>query len=229
MTTQLLIPAAGLGERLGYGIPKALVPIEGAPLLVRTLTRFHECGLCGGAVVLVPPGHVAGFAEVIDAWRPNAGIQLIEGGATRQQSVRLGLKALQPETEVVIIHDAARPFVPPESILASVQEARAHGAATVAIPSVDTILEATADQFLEATPDRSRLWACQTPQTFRKDVIMAAHAAAAAQGFSGTDDATLVRWHGGPVRLVSGSRYNMKITAPEDVRLAKAMLREGLV
>ncbi len=223
MNTRLLIAAAGLGERLGGRRPKALVPLMGRPLLLRTLDRFREAGLTEG-VVLVPPGWGDGFSTIL----AGRGLRLVEGGTRRQDSVGHGLAALDDDAEVVVIHDAARPFVSVEAIRASIEAAVAFGAATVAIPSIDTILEGDAEGFLQSTPERSRLWACQTPQTFRVEVIREAHRRATAEGFEGTDDASLVRRMGGRVKLVMGSRHNLKITLPEDLRLAEAMVREEL-
>lgn len=223
MNTQFLIAAAGLGERLGREEPKALVPLLGRPMLLHTLDRFREAGLDHG-VVLVPPGREETFSAAL----AGRDVRLTNGGATRQESVRNGLNALEDGTEVVAIHDAARPFVSVAAIRASIAAAAEHGAATVAIPSVDTILEGDEAAFLRATPDRRRLWACQTPQTFRVEVIREAHHRATREGFQGTDDASLVRRMGGRVKLVMGSRHNMKITLPEDLRIAELMMREGL-
>jgi 2-C-methyl-D-erythritol 4-phosphate cytidylyltransferase len=219
--TQLLIPAAGLGVRLGAEGPKALVPLAGKPMLAHTLERFRPLGLIPAAIVLIAPEHRALFETALDAAFPGMALRLVPGGAERQESVANGLAALDADTEIVVIHDAARPFVATASIQASIEAAAEFGAATVAIPSVDTILEGDADAFLTATPDRTRLWACQTPQTFRTEVIREAHRRARADGFLGTDDASLVRRIGGPVKLVHGTRLNMKLTTPDDRRLAE--------
>jgi len=211
-----------MGTRLGLDTPKALVALAGRPMLLRTLDRFAEAGLERG-VVIHPAGYEADFRDAL----AGRAVTLVPGGARRQDSVRCGLEALDDAAEVVAIHDAARPFVSVAAIRASVEAAETFGAATVAIPSVDTILEGDADGFLVATPERHRLWACQTPQTFRAEVVTEAHRRAAAEGFEGTDDASLVRHFGGRVKLVTGSRDNVKITLPEDLRLAELVLREG--
>jgi 2-C-methyl-D-erythritol 4-phosphate cytidylyltransferase len=224
---QLLLPAAGLGTRLGCDGPKALVPLEGVPLVVRTLARLAPLGLLESAVVLVTPGDRAPFLHALAEGFPGVPLRVVDGGAERQDSVANGLAALDADTDIVVIHDAARPFVPLEAVRASIAAAAECGAATVAIPSIDTILEGDADGFLERTPDRRRLWACQTPQTFQVGVIRAAYAQARAEGFLGTDDATLVRRTGGRVRLVPGSPMNFKVTTPDDLRLAECVVREG--
>jgi 2-C-methyl-D-erythritol 4-phosphate cytidylyltransferase len=225
---QLLIPAAGSGRRLGCVDPKALVDIAGRSLLVRALERFGALGLANNAVIVVPEGFQVSFESVLRAADSSMRFNLIAGGAERQHSVENGLAALDPDTEIVIIHDAARPFVSSESISASIAAAAECGAATVAVPVVDTILVADEAAYLMDTPDRTCLWACQTPQTFRVAVIRAAHETARRQGYLGTDDATLVRRAGGTVKLVPGSPSNFKITTPMDLALARCLIEGGL-
>lgn len=227
MKAQLLLPAAGLGTRLGCAGPKALVPLGGTALVARTLARLAPLGLLEGAIVVVTPGDRDAFTRALDEAFPGARPRIVEGGAERQDSVANGLDALDPDTGVVVIHDAARPFVPLDAVRASIAAAMDCGAATVAIPSIDTILQADADGYLEQTPERRLLWACQTPQTFRVGVIRTAYARARAEGFLGTDDATLVRRAGGRVLLVPGAPLNFKITTPDDLRLAECVVREG--
>lgn len=228
MKVRLLIPAAGLGARLGCNSPKALVPLGGRPMLVRTLERFASLGLLEGAAITVPPGHEAEFREVLAAAYPGIPFALVPGGAERQDSVCRGLDALDADTGIVVIHDAARPFVSAESVRASIDAAAECGAATVAVPCIDTILQADAGQYLIDTPDRRTLWACQTPQTFRVEVIRAAHDAARRDRFTGTDDASLVRRTGERVRLVLGTPLNFKVTTPADLAIAESVIREGL-
>lgn len=224
-----MIPAAGQGLRLGGAAPKALVRVGNTPLLGLTLRRFAEFGLIDGAVIVVPGGHEAVFGEVLSASFPACAFCLVAGGAQRQESVRKGLDRLAPDTDIVVIHDAARPFVSPVSIRASIDAAAACGAATVAIPAVDTILEADHDAYLLSTPDRKRLWACQTPQTFQVDVIRGAHAWAREEGLVMTDDASLVRCAGQRVKLVEGTPLNFKITTQTDLALARRIVEESLV
>ena len=227
MSVQLLIPAAGMGQRLGLERPKALVEIAGEPMLVRTLRQFEPLGLAADAVIIIPPGQGPVFEAALGRAFKSLSFELVAGGAERQQSVANGLARLKPETEVVVIHDAARPFVPGEAVAASIEAARACGAATVAIPVSDTILVADEDQFLQDTPDRRALWACQTPQTFQVAVIRDAHASALGQQYTGTDDASLVRRTGRLVKLVTGSALNFKVTTPADLAMANAVAALG--
>jgi len=226
---QLLIAAAGMGQRLGLGTPKALIDIEGKPLLIRTLDRLRPLNLVDTAVILAPPEHLQAFEGAIRDAFPKTRIRIVPGGAERQISVQNGLKALEPDTEIVVIHDAARPFVPVESVRASIEAATECGASTVAIPSSDTILVADKDAILLDTPDRRGLWACQTPQTFQVGTIRHAHEWARKEGYLGTDDATLVCGAGGKVKLVMGSPRNFKVTTPWDLELARWVVKEGLI
>lgn len=225
----MVIPAAGMGTRLGSHGPKALIDLAGKPLIARTLSRFVSAGVVENAVILVPRGMTPAFRAALAPHFPGTHFMFLDGGDERQDSVRNGLGALDDDTEIVIIHDAARPFVAPTSITASMEAAKGFGAATVAVPSSDTILVGDENAILIDTPDRSRLWACQTPQTFRVDVIRRAHDAAVKDRFMGTDDASLVTRIGGRVKLVHGSTLNMKITTPGDLALAIAVIQAGLV
>jgi 2-C-methyl-D-erythritol 4-phosphate cytidylyltransferase len=225
-SVQLLIPAGGMGKRLGQDLPKALVPLGGRPLIVRTLERFRSLELLDRAVITVPQQHQNAFQNAFDRYLPDASPTILSGGPERQDSVRLGLAALAPDTEIVVIHDAARPFPPVDAIRESIRIATNTGAATVAIHCSDTILQADANQMLCDTPNRETLWACQTPQVFRKHVIVDAHEAACIEDYTCTDDASLVKWHGTSVALVPGTRSNLKITTPEDLRYAEYLLEE---
>lgn len=218
-----------MGSRLGSGKPKALVDLAGKPLLVRTLERLDAMNLVDGAVVAVPPDCRATFEAVLHTAFGERTITVIDGGAERQLSVANGLAALDAETDIVVIHDAARPFVSLRAVHDSIEGARTFGAATVALPCSDTILEDDGEGFLEGTPDRDRLWACQTPQTFRVEVIAAAHRSAQRDGFFATDDASLVRENGGRVKLVTGSAFNRKITTRADLAYAEHVIRQNLM
>ncbi len=229
MTARLLLAAAGTGTRLGAERPKALVEIAGRPLLIWTLNRFHSMGLAAGAVVLATPGAIPEFQAAIDAAGINAEIHLVAGGAERQLSVRNGLAAMPDDTDVVVIHDAARPFVSEAAVRAAIDAAVECGAATVALPAVDTILQGDAASYLESTPPREIMWMCQTPQVFRKDVITSAHDRARSDALMLTDDATLVRHYGNPVKLIPGHALNFKITTPADIAFAETVIAQGLV
>ncbi len=200
------------------------MPLAGRPLIEYALSRFERMGLVDRCVIVVTPRYEKEFRTAVSAAFPGASFTLVPGGQERQDSVRRGLAALEADTDLVIIHDAARPFVPVEAVEAACEVARGCGAATVALPCADTILEGDTEEYLHATPDRARLWACQTPQVFQTSVIRGAHEAALRQGIEATDDATLVCRAGGRVKLVRGTPMNLKITRPEDLRIAEALI-----
>lgn len=226
MKVQAVIPAGGLGQRLGRSMPKALVPVAGIPLLVRTLRAFETLDLAHSAIVVVPASHRDAFRDALLPHFP--GIRLVDGGEARQDSVRLGIAALDSDTEICVIHDAARLFIAPEAIQAAIDAAAEMGAATVAIPSIDTILIEDGEGFLKETPDRRQLWACQTPQVFRTEIIRGAHERAVTEAMEVTDDATLVKRCGHPVKLITGSPLNFKLTTPTDLQIAEALIEKGL-
>ncbi len=223
-----MIPAAGTGQRLGCAGPKALVDVDGKPLVVRTLERFMPIGLAEHAVIVVTPGHEDAFSAALAKSFPDLQVTVVTGGLERQVSVQNGLDALSPDTEIVVIHDAARPFIAPDTVLDSIKAAAECGAATVAIPAVDTVLHGGPGNWLIDTPPRNELWFCQTPQTFQVDVIRRAHARAAGEGHLGTDDASLVRRMGGRVRLIEGAPLNFKVTTPLDLMMAQWVVKEGI-
>ena len=229
MKIQAIIAAAGMGERLGKSVPKALVPVKGIPLLVHTLRSIDLAGIFDNAVILFPPGWDAEFKSLLNNFFAERSVNLVKGGDSRQASVVLGLECIDDKTEIVVIHDAARPFVSTSVIQNSIDAAAVFGAATVAVPAVDTILESSPDCFLVNTPDRSVLWACQTPQTFRLQIIKNAHEFAMNHQVQATDDATLVRLSGNQVKLVRGNTYNFKVTTPTDLLLAEVLIEKGIL
>ena len=208
-----LLVAAGSGERLGAAVPKAFVPVAGRPMLEWSLDALRAAGVAE-VVVALPDGFAA-----------PAGCVGVRGGATRSESVRAALAAAAGSGPV-IVHDAARPLVEP-SLFARVLEALASADCAIAAARVtDTIKEADESLAVVATLDRSRLWAIQTPQAFRRSALQAALDVDAAVLALATDDAWLVERAGGTVRVVESSPSNFKITTPHDLRLADMILRE---
>jgi len=208
---------AGSGSRLRAAVPKAFVLLGGRPLWTHAAATFASIDACR-AVVLVVPGD-----RVDEARRAAPRAVVVAGGARRQDSVRLGLAAVPADVALVAIHDAARPFVRRETIVAAVAEAARTGASLVAAPAKDTV-KRVADGRVVETLDRASLWLAQTPQCFRLDVIRAAHAAAERGGWDVTDDCALVERTGGAVSVVAGDAGNLKITTPEDLELAERIL-----
>ena len=226
MHVNVVIVAAGKGTRLQSELPKPFLSIAGSPILVHTLRRFAPIEAIRRMVVVVAAEREALCQEVLHTHGPwLQPITVVHGGAERQDSVRNGLAALETQCEVVVIHDAARPFISVEAIQRSIDAAAETGSAVVATPVRDTIKRAAAQHTIRETVSRQDLWLAQTPQTFRVGVIRAAHRWAQQQGITGTDDATLVEQMGRPVRLVPGDALNFKITTPDDLALARAVLQ----
>jgi 2-C-methyl-D-erythritol 4-phosphate cytidylyltransferase len=185
--------------------------------------------LLSDAIITAPESHLKPFQDLIDKEFANESIRAISGGEERQDSVKAGLAQLSAATKTVVIHDAARPFIAEEIISNVIRSSQETGAATVAIPCTDTILISKEETWLDQTPDRKTLWACQTPQVFSVNLIRHAIQNASNEDFVGTDDASLVRRSGGEVRLVQGSPINMKITTQEDLEYAEYLLEKEIV
>lgn len=216
----VLVPAAGLGVRLGPGAPKALRPLAGEPLLVHAIRRLAAAPSVAAIVVAAPPGGEDGVAELLAAVAP---VTVVAGGATRQESVAAALAAAPAHLEIVLVHDAARALTPPSVVEAVAAHVRAgHDAVIPVLPVVDTIKEVAAGGDVVGTVDRSVLRAVQTPQGFRRSVLAAAHEAAVD---ALTDDAGLVEKLGVPVVCVPGSEYALKITRPMDLAFAEVLVR----
>ncbi len=226
-----LVVAAGEGRRFGGPVPKQFLPLGGLPLLAHTLRALAVPGLVDRLVVAIPPGAESRcLAEVVAPLALPIPVALVPGGAERQASVRAALARVEGSTDLVLIHDGVRPFVPRRDLAAVIAAARAHGAAILAVPVRDTLKRAGGDGgplMVMETVARDGLWAALTPQAFRRDLIARAHAEAEGTGITATDDAVLVEGLGHPVALVPGSRTNIKITSPEDLAMAEALLARG--
>jgi len=225
-----VVPAAGSGTRMGAGPAKQFLGLGGVPLLCRTLSALELAPVVEGVVVVAPPGGEAELETLCIAPYGFAKIAaVVPGGAQRQDSVAAGVAAAAERgTEWVLVHDAARPLVQPELFARVLQAAKATGAAVAALPCQDTVKEARDDGLVRRTLDRSKLWQVQTPQGFRVDLLQTALAEARKDGFYATDEAGLMERAGHEVRLVMGAKENLKITTPEDLRLAEGWLAAGL-
>ncbi len=230
----LLIAAAGSGRRMGAAGNKLLLPVAGRPVLAWTLeaalaaAAISWIGVIGQAV---DEAAIAALVAEASANRPgSAPVQWILGGDSRQDSVRLGLAALPDDAELVLIHDGARALVEPELLEAcgaALREAAAAGAGVIAAtPVTDTIKQVDASGRITCTPERSHLWAAQTPQAFAVRQLRQAHARAEAEGWSVTDDAALYERLGLPVRVLEAPPSNIKLTTRFDLTVAEALLAE---
>lgn len=221
----VVIVAAGSGVRAGPGGPKQFRPIAGVPVLLRALRPFLARVDVGRVVVTLP----AGVAEQPPAWvlgLLGARVGCVTGGATRADSVRAGLQGLGELPPVVLVHDAARPFVDAATIGAVIERARTGVGAVAAIPMGDTVKDVADDGRVVRTVARVRLWRAQTPQGFPGAMLAAGYARWPADGAPPTDDAEAVERAGFPVEVVAGSAFNLKVTTEDDWRLAEALARE---
>ncbi len=223
-----VIVAGGTGQRFGHAGGKQLAAIAGRPVLAWTLLAFDEVASIDELVVVCHPERIAEYREsAIAPLGLTKPVKIVAGGDTRQESVAAGLAELSDGVGLVAVHDGARPLVTPATIADAIRMAVESGADGVVVghPSVDTLKVVEVGRVVE-TPSRDRFWAVQTPQVFRRDVLEAAHATARSAGFTGTDDASLVERAGGTVLMFEGPRDNIKITTPEDVAFAEAVLAQ---
>jgi 2-C-methyl-D-erythritol 4-phosphate cytidylyltransferase len=209
---------------------KQFFDLHGTPILVHTLRKFALCSAIGEIVVALRKNETAGFQDLISGERFRKPIRVVEGGEHRQNSVANALNALQAdEDDIVLVHDAVRPFVDEETILGVIEAVKKYGAAIAGVPAVDTVkqVDRTADgAVVLATVPRERMVLAQTPQGFRFGLLKRAFDEATADGFLGTDEASLIERNGGAVHVVMGSPRNLKITTPADLELAEFFLSQ---
>lgn len=225
-----IIPAAGSGSRMGAAVPKQFLALDGVPILVRTVGRFLSVNDIRYIVIALPAHHRVTAEQFFRKYFSPAQYQrllFVIGGKTRQDSVLAGLNGLPPETGIVLVHDGARPFVSRGIIEQCLREAVRHGAAIAAIPVRDTIKQVNASGEILGTVDRSGLWQAQTPQAAATDLLRRAYEYARRDGFAGTDEASLLEHAGIAVHVIEGSEENIKITRPDDLKLAANINRES--
>jgi 2-C-methyl-D-erythritol 4-phosphate cytidylyltransferase len=224
-TTAAIIPAGGMGQRFSSGRPKQFVELAGWPVLAHTLNRFDQTDAVDQVVVVAPYDLVTdvrrGLIETSGFVKP---FVVVAGGETRQESVYQGFMALDEEVDLVVVHDGVRPLVRVSTIEAVVEAARKHNAAIAAVPVRDT-LKRVEDGVIQDTLDRTAIYQAQTPQAFSRLLLAAALAEAKKAGFVGTDEAALIERLGQAVHVVIGAPENIKITMPEDLVLAEAIIR----
>lgn len=230
--TAAVIPAAGRGVRLGPGAPKALRALGGTPMLVHAVRAMAASRAVRLVVVVAPPDGADVVRDLLDAYPAleRTDVVVVPGGETRQESVRCGLRALPEDVDVVLVHDAARPLVPVDTVDSVVAAVRGGAVAVVpALPLADTVKEVSPRPRGEAepvvgTPERALLRAVQTPQGFERDTLLKAHRTVAVEGEGATDDAGMVERLGAPVVVVPGHEEAFKVTRPLDLVLAEAVL-----
>jgi 2-C-methyl-D-erythritol 4-phosphate cytidylyltransferase len=220
-----IIAAGGTGTRMGTATPKQFLMLGERPLLLHSLWVFDRAPSVTEVVLVVPKEERAhALANVVERYGVKKVVNVVAGGATRQESVYNGLKETDDDTEIVVIHDAVRPFVTEDLIERSIEVARSLGGAIVAVPMKDTPKQVGPDGRIQRTLDRTGLWLAQTPQTFRRALMLEAYRKAEGDRLPATDDAVLVERLGQTVGIVPGSWENIKITTPEDLVIAEAIL-----
>lgn len=222
-----VIVAAGKGIRMKDSVQKQYLPLAGRPVLSHTLGVFDGCNLISKIFLVVSQ-------KDFDYCRNNIlrmlkkDIKLVAGGKDRQDSVYNGLIAVGENNGIVIIHDGVRPLVNKEMIESCVKGAKKHGACIIGVPVQDTLKKISSSEDIEKTIERNNIWISQTPQAFKYNIIKKAHEYARMKGYAETDDAALVEKTGNFVKIIKGSKINIKITTREDLKLAEVMLRAGL-
>lgn len=226
MNTALIV-AAGEGVRMGASVRKQYLELEGMPILAHTLRVFDSSPDIHQICLVVPDGDIAFCRQfVLPAVVPQTPLTIVSGGAARQDSVWNGLMAVTDSSGVVAIHDGVRPFVTAEQLAACIRTASLHGACILGIPATDTLKTVSADGYIGGTLDRQSIWLAQTPQVFRYELIRKAHERSRKEGITGTDDAELLeKALGARIKIISGSKNNIKITTPEDLLLAGLLLK----
>lgn len=222
-----LIPAAGMGKRMGASVNKQYLQLGGLPIVARTISVFEQSPLIDAIYLVIPVEEIPYCRKhVVEACGFRKIAAIVPGGKERQNSVMNGLKAMREyvsDDDIVLIHDGVRPLITEDMLQKSLSTARLHDGALVAVPVKDTI-KTVLEGVVTGTPSRESLWQAQTPQSFRFGKIFSAHLAAESDGFSGTDDASLIERTGGEVHIIRGDYRNIKITTPEDLVLAEAFL-----
>jgi 2-C-methyl-D-erythritol 4-phosphate cytidylyltransferase/2-C-methyl-D-erythritol 2,4-cyclodiphosphate synthase len=219
-----IIPAGGVGSRMGLDMPKQYYDLLGIPILVHTLRAFELVPEIDGVIVVVPREHVRVTEKLVGQYGLAKVTQVVAGGRLRQNSVANGLAAVPVETQFVVVHDGARPLVTPELIRRCLVAAQENGAAMAALAVKDTLKAVEVTGVIRTTVDRSSLWQAQTPQVMRADVLRRAMAEVG-RDFIGTDEAAFLEAIGEKMVVVEGSERNIKITRPEDLHIAAALLQ----
>lgn len=223
MKYQVVIPAAGQGKRMNAGRNKQFIELDSEPIIIHTLRVFEQDPDCNGIFLVINEKERDEFTSLLAEFDIYKVRKLVKGGAERQYSVFNGLLEVENDG-VVLIHDGARPFIRKERIQKLVEIAARDGAAVLAVPVKDTVKKVVDFSVID-TVDRSSLWAVQTPQAFRLSVVLEAHNKAEQNNFLGTDDASLVEQIGHKIAVVQGDYFNIKITTPEDLIFAEAILK----
>lgn len=219
-----IIAAAGMGTRMKRKLNKQFLTIDNTPVLEHTLRKFDKSKYVDYIIVVIKETDISYLGEVLSKLKLNKKFKIVYGGPTRPDSIFNALKNLPEETEIVLTHDGARPFIDTELIDLSIEKVNETGSLVVGVPVKDTIKVSKSNMNVDFTPVRSELFQIQTPQVFLKDIIVSAYNRLMEEDFTGTDDASFVEKNGGKVKILMGSYKNIKITTPEDLLIAEVLI-----
>ena len=220
----VIFPAAGLSRRMKINTNKNFLELGGESVLVRTLKTFSKSARVKNLIVVVAESEIAEVEKILSVEKNLKPYKIVVGGSERQYSIANGLKFLPEDTEIILVHDAARPLVSQTVIENVIDAAEKFGGAIAAVPAKNTIKFVDAENFVKSTPPRSELVEVQTPQGFRKNILLRAYKKAEEENFLGTDDASLVERLGEKIKIVTSDYKNIKITTPEDLKIAETFL-----
>ena len=223
-TIAAVIAAGGTGSRVGGTLPKQFLHVGGRPILVRTIQSLLALEDVVRVIVALPDEHIPLAEAMLSCWSWTVPVTCTAGGPTRQESVRRGVLCVPGDVDVILVHDAVRPFCEPEMLERVVEAARRTGGAIPGLPVTETIQRVSRRGRVLKTPPRGELFAIQTPQCFDAAILRSALERAAREGFEGTDESSVVCWAGHPVAVVTGSPENIKITRPLDIEVAQSLL-----
>jgi len=224
MSVAAIVVAGGLGSRIKSNIPKQYLKIGGKEIIIHTLQKFEKIEQIDEIIVAVNKDYLKFCEEELLRAYELHKCKFIEGGETRQESVYNGLKCVKNDTEIVLIHDSVRPFVEESKILELIQETFKNGSCTLGVKVKDTIKICNIEREIIKTPKRETLWAMQTPQCFKYEILRVAHEIAISENFVGTDDCILVERIGGKVKVIESSYGNIKITSEEDLKYSEFVI-----
>ncbi|NLX61915.1 MAG: 2-C-methyl-D-erythritol 4-phosphate cytidylyltransferase [Tissierellia bacterium] len=223
----VIVAAAGMSNRMGGKINKQFIFLKDKPILAHTIEKFESCKYVDEIIVVAREEEI-GYCkkEIVKKYKFEKVSKIVRGGKERQDSVYNGILALDERCSIVLSHDGARPFVKVKNIEDAIEGAYEYGACIIGVPVKDTIKVVEDNKSINKTPERSLLWQAQTPQSFKKEILMEGYRKAIEDNFVGTDDSMLVERLGIDVKVIMGSYENIKITTPEDIIIAESILRD---
>ncbi len=224
--TTAIIVASGTGSRMGSEIPKQFIEVLGKPVIAYTINSLSKCKDIDEIIIVTLSDYLVYCKDIVDAFGFDKVSRIVCGGDTRGNSVFNGLKELDDDCDIVAIHDGVRPMIDSDTVSECIHQARKYGCAAVGVKMKDTVKVCDENGFIDHTADREKMWAIQTPQVFKKDIIYALHKDAHEKNLSFTDDCILAESAGYKVKIVEGQYENIKITTPQDIFIMKGLLGE---